>query len=194
MALLLASIVHHFWKYLEFFEFFIIAIILFEYIVLTFLTIFLTQIFPLNWRFQLLLFLHIQGKILPKTLTSLSLCHFTVQWSDGALLLILTWKGLTQCKLNLLLSLIIILNLISFGGLWLILKLHWILLKLRIILTWMPIIIKLSSIWDIFFNIILILFNVNFRIIFCLKLQHFARTIILRGGKEPFYRSGGRIF
>ena len=93
VALLLASIVHHFRKYLEFFEFCMVPIILFEYIVWAFLVVYWTQVFPISRVLQLFLFPYIEGEVLPETLRSQVRRHDGSRCTDVRLL-ILAWKSL----------------------------------------------------------------------------------------------------
>ena len=185
MALLLASIVHHFRKYLEFFEFCMVPIILFEYIVWTFLIVDWIQIFSLSRVLLLFLFLYIEDEVLPETLRSKVCWHDSVRWTD-ALLLIFTWKSLKQCLLYLLFGLMINILLTGFRNM----------LELRIILTWthfFSFFFELSGIRNIFLNIIFMIIHFRLLLWFKNNLRSFACTIILIDTMETFNGSGERI-
>jgi hypothetical protein len=103
MSLISTTIVNHFREYLEFFVLIsrLTSFILFKCVVWTFFTFILLHVSSLHSFSLLLLKLHNVCKVLPKTLANLIMNKLRILGRIIILLLmLLTWKSLSQCFLD----------------------------------------------------------------------------------------------
>ncbi len=160
MTLGLASIIHHFWEYLQVLEDLRVTPILFEYIVWAFLCISFwktsVSFIPL---FFLLLF-HAKSQVFPETCRYVwvMLGKLIVRWITAVLLLeIIAWVGLCHCLSYLMLNPFWQLLFIFIRNLDRIIF-FWRILEIRTTLTWM---------WLI---LIMLLMNVLRQMILCITI------------------------